>query len=149
MADNTYSLTLISRAARYLDRVAIISRGGTISYAQLLEQSGCLASGLLNGREDLQSQRVAFLVQRHSYPIVQWGIWRAGGIAVPLCEIHPPPELDYVIQDADVSKVVTDERFLSILYPITRDRGIPLLRLDELISSPMGTLPTEIRQFEK
>jgi hypothetical protein len=32
-------------------------------------------------------------------------IWRAGCIAVPLATSHPPPELDYVLQDAGISLV--------------------------------------------
>ena len=31
------------------------------------------------------------------YVRVQWAIWRAGGIAVPLCLTHPAPELEYVL----------------------------------------------------
>src|SRR2546426_10859175 len=36
----------------------------------------------------------------------QWGIWRAGGVAVPLAVSHPPPELEYVIRDAEAEIVV-------------------------------------------
>ena len=39
---------------------------------------------------------------------VQWGIWLAGGIAVPLPMSHPPAELDYLIRDSEASIVVAD-----------------------------------------
>ncbi len=44
------------------------------------------------------------------------GIWQAGGIAVPLATSHPPPELDYVLQDAGLS-AVSGSRWLSTLRP--------------------------------
>ena len=51
-------------------------------------------------RDDLDQARVAFFVQPgFEYVAVQRGIWRAGGVAVPLAASHPPPELDYVIRD--------------------------------------------------
>ncbi|MDZ8054659.1 MAG: hypothetical protein RMX63_24905 [Aulosira sp. ZfuCHP01] len=53
---------------------------------------------MLKDAEDLQEQRVAFLIPPgFEYVATQWGIWRAGGIAVPLCISHPRPELEYAI----------------------------------------------------
>ena len=56
---------------------------------------------------DLDQARVAFFVQPgFEYVAVQRGIWRAGGVAVPLAVSHPPPELEYVIRDAGAAVVV-------------------------------------------
>ena len=44
---------------------------------------------------------MAFLVPpSFAYAAVQRGIWRAGGVAVPLAISHPPAELEYVIRDS-------------------------------------------------
>ena len=66
---------------------------------------------LLDGRDDLNEARVAFLVTPgFDYVAVQWGIWRAGGIAVPLPMSHPPAELEYLVRDSEASIVVADAR---------------------------------------
>jgi malonyl-CoA/methylmalonyl-CoA synthetase len=47
------------------------------------ESFACL---LLAEKKDLNEARVAFMVAPgFDYVKVQWGIWLAGGIAVPLC----------------------------------------------------------------
>ena len=38
----------------------------------------------------------------------QWGIWRAGGITVPLCPSHPLPELEYVVEDSQAELLAVD-----------------------------------------
>jgi len=94
------SILLIDKAQQYAERLAIVAPEGSFSYRQLLEASGRVASWLLNGAADLEEQPVAFLAPPgFQYVALQWGIWRAGGIAVPLSLFHPRPELEYVIED--------------------------------------------------
>jgi malonyl-CoA/methylmalonyl-CoA synthetase len=90
-------------------RTAIIAADGTHTYEDLDEASKRVAGALLGDNEDLNQTRVAFLVApSFAYAAVQRGIWRAGGVAVPLATSHPPPELEYVIRDAGASVVVAD-----------------------------------------
>lgn len=42
------------------------------------------------------------------YVVGTLATWLSGGIAVPLCLSHPLPELEYVIHDAGVSALLTD-----------------------------------------
>ena len=100
---------LVARAQQYPERTAIGAAEGTFTYRDLLEASARVAGGLLGGQDDLGETRVAFLVSPgFGYVATQWGIWRAGGVAVPLATSHPPPELDYVIRDADAGLVIAD-----------------------------------------
>ena len=100
------SLPLIQRAAAYDQRIAIIDAKGPHTYQALCRASHQAASMLLGNRSDLNETRVAFMIPPgFGYAAVQWGIWRAGGIAVPLCVTYPPPELEYVITDADAVKI--------------------------------------------
>ena len=79
-------LQLITNASLYVNNIAIRSNGKAFTYTQLLDQSEKIALALLDGRSDLQEERIAFLVgPSFEYTSIQWGIWRAGGIAVPLC----------------------------------------------------------------
>jgi malonyl-CoA/methylmalonyl-CoA synthetase len=62
---------------------------------------------------------VAFLAPPgFAYVATQWGIWRAGGIAVPLAVAHPPPELEYVIRDADAEVVVVHPDFGAVMHAV-------------------------------
>ena len=46
---------------------------------------------------------MAFLVPPgFQYVAVQWGIWQAGGIAVPMAVSHSPRKPAYVMEDAEV-----------------------------------------------
>ncbi|MFM7423946.1 MAG: AMP-binding protein, partial [Elainella sp.] len=118
-------ISLIDRAADHAERLALVTPEGSLTYRQLLQWSGQIAVQLLNGVADLQEQRVAFLVPAgFEYVAVQWGIWRAGGLAVPLCVSHPRPELDYVIANADASVVIAHPSFADLLHPIAQSRGL-------------------------
>ncbi len=100
-------LSLVRRARLYGQSTAVLTADGASTYQELLESSERIARFLLADRTDLHEARVAFLVPpSFDYVAVQWGIWRAGGVAVPLAPSHPVPELRYVIEDADVSLVV-------------------------------------------
>ena len=127
-------LPLISRAASVPDRVAIVGSEGSFTYGDLTAAATTVAGVLLAGRPDLEEDRVALLVPPgFRYTAAQWGTWAAGGISVPLCISHPAPELEYVITDANASLIVASQEFYSLVEPIARARGIPLLDADELV----------------
>jgi malonyl-CoA/methylmalonyl-CoA synthetase len=92
------------------------------------------------GATDLAGARVAFLVPPSiDYVVAQWGIWRAGGIAVPLCVTHPSPELAYVLDDAAVSCVVVHDELRERIADVAEVRGVPLLSCQELDAAPPAT----------
>ena len=92
-----------------MDRTAIIADGHAHSYDDLDAASKRVAGTLLGDNDGLKETRVAFLVAPgFAYAAIQRGIWRAGGVAVPLAVSHPPAELEYVIRDADASVLVAD-----------------------------------------
>ncbi len=112
-------IQLIERAQNFLKRTAIREEHHTYSYAELLDASESIALGLLDGGEDLMEARVAFLVPAgFTYAGIQWGIWRAGGIAVPLCEKHPLPSIRYVLEDTAASIVIYSPEFSELLAPL-------------------------------
>lgn len=98
---------LVQRAARHSGRRAVIDVTGSYTYSELLEAARAVGGSLLAGRASLDGARVATLVPPgFPYVAVQWGIWLAGGIAVPLAMSHPEAELAYVLEDAAVSAAV-------------------------------------------
>jgi len=126
-----------------LFRPAIIAVDGTYSYQQLDDASRRVAGALLGDNEDLNQTRVAFLVSpSFAYAAVQRGIWRAGGVAVPLAVSHPPAELDYVIRDAGASVVVGDAASAPVLAPLARAARARLVTVDQALrASPAADIP--------
>ncbi|MFK8055567.1 MAG: acyl-CoA synthetase [Saprospiraceae bacterium] len=121
-------LTLIDRAIDFASRTAIGSDGQTFSYQELLDQSAALASTLLAGKTDLEEARVAFMVDPgFQYVVTQWAIWRAGGIAVPLCTGYPLNSLAYVIEDSDADLIVADGDYYNTLQPYAKEHHKRLL----------------------
>jgi malonyl-CoA/methylmalonyl-CoA synthetase len=99
---------LIRRAAAWRARTAVVGADGTATYGDLVARSARAASLLLDGNADLDGARVVFLVPPGAgYVVVQWAIWRAGGVAVPLAASQAPGEWDYVSRDAQASVVVS------------------------------------------
>ena len=140
MADS--GIPLIQEAERHRKRTAVVDINGGYTYDQLLKASRRAASGLLAGQKDLEDTRVAFLTPRNfDYPAIQWGIWRAGGMAVPLCEVHPPAELRYAIKDSGASLVVGHPVFSQTLATIARELGIPFRSTEELFTDACQPLP--------
>ena len=84
------SIPLIDRAETFAARTAVIDGEAAFTYAQLLADSAAAASCLLDGADDLAEARVAFLTPGgYHYVATQWGVWRAGGVAVPLAVSTP------------------------------------------------------------
>ncbi|MEX2467151.1 MAG: acyl-CoA synthetase [Gemmatimonadota bacterium] len=136
-------LPLVARARVHGDRAAITAPEGSFTYADLLRASEQVARALLGEREDLAEARVAFLAPPgFHYVAVQWGVWRAGGIAVPMAVSHPPPELAYVLDDADPVAVVVHP---SMADRLGDARGISVFSSEHLVGpgAPAGPVATD------
>ena len=80
------------------------------------------------GKNDLGEARVAFMVTPgFDFVKVQWAIWQAGGIAVPLCLSYPLPSLQYVIEDSEVSIIVVSPLYEELLSGLAKERNIRLI----------------------
>ena len=135
-------MKLISGALQYKDRIAITSNGQSYSYGQLREDSGELAARLLDGAKDLSEKRIAFMVQPgYDYVRVQWAIWQAGGVAVPLCLTYPLPSLAYVLEDTGAQTVVVVKQYVDLLQEYAMEKGLQFLVLEELDLPKVAAMP--------
>ncbi|HEX6912223.1 MAG TPA: acyl-CoA synthetase, partial [Longimicrobium sp.] len=142
MDPSPVELPIVARARAHGERTAVVAPEGTFSYARLLDASARVAAALLDGAADLAEARVAFLAPPGwDYAAVQWGAWRAGGIAVPLAVSHPPAELEYVVQDADAAVVVAHPDFAEVLRPIAERGGRRFLLTTDALAAGPGALP--------
>ena len=137
---------LLARAQQHGRRTAIADSTGTYTYTDLLEASAQVAATLLAGRDDLREERVAFLVTPgFPWVAVQWGIWRAGGIAVPLPLGSPAAELEYFVEDTQAAALVSDAACEKVLAPIAASRDVPAHACDEMLVHPASALPAVAR----
>jgi malonyl-CoA/methylmalonyl-CoA synthetase len=122
--------------------MAVVDAQGSFTYNDLLDASSRVAAALLSGRENLDEERVAFLVTPgFAWVAVQWGIWRAGGVVVPLPLNSPRSELEYFIDDSKASTLVYDAPAETALAPIAADRGIRALSCDQVLAGEPAELP--------
>jgi malonyl-CoA/methylmalonyl-CoA synthetase len=130
---------IVARAALHGARTAIIDARGSYSYQQLNAASSSVANRLLGGQSDLNESRVAFLVApSFDHVVVQWGIWRAGGLGVPLPFASPAPDLEYLIRDSASSIVVAEPQDAPLVEPIARYAGAAFFTTDELVAPAPG-----------
>jgi malonyl-CoA/methylmalonyl-CoA synthetase len=144
------NLPLIIRAEEHSEKIAIVTTDGSFTYRDLLHTSSQIATSLLQNTKDLQEERVAFLIPPgFEYVATQWGIWRAGGIAVPLCVSHPRPELEYVITNSGASIIVAHPNFESILRSrsvsagesLAEEHNLRFILTSETLPSNIARLP--------
>jgi malonyl-CoA/methylmalonyl-CoA synthetase len=128
---------LVARAESFGPRTAIIDSSGQYTYTQLEERSAAISAFLREGRPDLAEDRVAFLAAPgFMHVAAQWGIWRAGGIGVPLPVLSPPADLEFLIRDSGAAIVICDAAAIEPLQPIAERAGIRLVSTTELERAP-------------
>lgn len=136
------TLSIIAHAQLNPESAAIVDGAGGHTYAALLDASARVAAALLGDAGDLGEARVCFLVPpSFEYTAVQWGVWRAGGVAVPLAVSHPPAELEYAIGDADAAIVVAAPHFADVLRPLAEAHGARFITVDDALSASPVELP--------
>ncbi len=139
---NPISIPLIDRWRLHPERIAVIDREGEHTYEAILQAAVSVAAHLLRGRRDLQETRVAFMVPPGAeYVAVQWGIWLAGGIAVPMCLTHPDAELEYVLLDTKADIAVAHADFAGRLRPLAEKHGARFVALEPALAAEPVTLP--------
>lgn len=133
---------LFKQALLNPSKIAIFDQGKSYSYQSLIENSRKIASFLLNDKSDLNEARVAFMVSPgFDYVAIQWGIWMAGGIVVPLCITYPLPSLQYVIEDTEAEIILAGPEYEEVLDSYANDSGKRFIRLSEGIADRPVELP--------
>jgi len=132
----------IEQAEKFSEKTAILADGKTYTYQRLIDESASMANHLLHGRNDLKEDRVAYMVDPgFDYVKVQWAIWRAGGVAVPLCLTYPFPSLQYALEDTEAKIIVVSPQYKNIFEQYANDHGIRLIETNEISSLISNGLP--------
>lgn len=130
------------------DRVALASGDREVSYTELLRASQAVASLLKQrlGHDDLRERRVVCLFPPgEAYVAAALGVWRAGGIFVPLHYKNPRAELEYVVDDAEPAAILAagGGDMADLLRPIAEKRKVLLIEL----SASASELAAEVEEY--
>lgn len=135
-------LQLISRAKAHSGRTALMADGCEFLYSDLLQASAAVAAALLGDATDLAEARVAFMAPAgFPYLAMQWGIWRAGGVAVPLSVSVTPPELAHVLGDSGATLAIASAPHAGKLKSSALSSEGGVLIYEELDRSVTADLP--------
>ncbi len=124
---------LIKQAEKNRYHIAIRQEDRTWSYEDLLTSSKQIALELAGNHGDLHEKRVAFMVHPgFDYVRAQWGIWRAGGVAVPLCLDYPLPSLQYVVDDTEAEIIICSATFFYIIRQLKLNESVRVIDVEKL-----------------
>ena len=135
-------LRLFKNAEEYNQRIAVIDENKSYTYNELVKASNETASALLSNKDDLDEERIGFLIPpSFNYLAVQWGIWKAGGIGVPLSLSATKSELTHYLTDAKVNYLITNTEATEKLKALTDNLGIELKDEKDLRGNYDNSLP--------
>jgi long-chain acyl-CoA synthetase len=119
------------------DKPALVSAGGSVSWAELDDRVDRVAAGLLS-RGHVAGERIGVLLTNSiEFAVAYFGVLRAGLVALPLNTAYTEAELAYQLADAGASLVVAAPDL------VERVDGAPVLvtgsaEWDALLSGPAG-----------
>ena len=136
-------LNIIARARSHADAIALRTEAREYSYRELIERSTALAATLLGDADDLQEARVAYLAPAGiDYIAIQWAIWRAGGVTVPLCLSATEPELEYALTDSESVYIITAPDQAAKVTSLCQRLNLRWLNVHATTTTSEKTLPS-------
>jgi len=114
---------------QYPNQIAVKTQRYEWTYCDLNNQANQVAHVLLGQNDD---ERVALLFE-HDAPMLAgiMGAIKAGKTYVPLAPDFPRERLEYIMQDSQVSAILTNEQNLSLAQTLI-NQSIRLINIDEL-----------------
>ncbi|KAK0044450.1 acyl-CoA synthetase family member 3 mitochondrial [Biomphalaria pfeifferi] len=128
------SLPIFLKAEKHLSNTAVVDTEGSLSYADILHHSMCLAVNIVEtyGAKDMKinGERIGLLTDNNAtYVIGLYASWICNGIAVPLCFSHPVSEWEYFLKNSECSLLLVSDTFAEKISPLANQLGIKFLVL--------------------
>ncbi|WP_317930603.1 acyl-CoA synthetase [Halioxenophilus sp. WMMB6] len=132
-------------------QTALVENNQSYSYAELDHHVAKFTSGLLHGRSELNEQRIAFFIPASlDYVTVLLGVWRAGGIAVPLNVASAIGELEHYLSCAQASLLVVNPEYQSDeLRSLCKELNISIATVAELMAPALESPPPRLTNQRK
>jgi len=123
-------------------KVALVEGDKSYTYSEVNKHINLCATALLDGKGDLEEERIAFFLPASlDYVTVMHGVWRAGGIAVPLNVASAVAELDHYLSCASVTRLITNGDYIDSLRELCGQLNVELLTVDQVAADSEGALP--------
>ena len=120
----------------------MVERDHAFTYAQVERRIVQFASGLLAGRSDLEEARIAFLIPAGvDYVTALHGVWRAGGIAIPLNVASAESEWEHCLTSAGVTQVIVDEQTLGGIEDLCDRLSVRIATVSDTLTDSVSPLP--------
>ena len=128
---------LASSCQRFADRPAYRSMGTAMSFRQLDDASRAFAAWLQKVAGLQRGDRVALMMPNLlQYPVVLFGVLRAGMVVVNVNPLYTPRELEHQLKDAGVRAIVVLENFahtLELVIGATQVRTVVTTQVGDLL----------------
>lgn len=108
---------IAARAKELPDAVAVVCGDKQLSYAELDERSNRLARYLKQSGVKAETLVAVFMERSIETVVGLLGILKAGGAYLPLDPAYPPERLAFMLEDAAVQVLLTQQRLKSSLPP--------------------------------
>ncbi len=120
-------------ASQFPDKIAISTPDASISFRSLNEKADRLAAQLISKGIQHQSRIAVFVERCPEMIIAMFGIWKAGGIYIPVDPLMPKQRISDVIAETNPALLLSG----ITPTPSYLQDEVPSLSLEELISSPL------------
>lgn len=123
-------------------KTALVDGGAQYSYGEVNARIKRFATGLLAGRADLNEERVAVLLPASlDYVAALHGVWRAGGIAIPLNTASAETELEHYLSSAGVTRLIATDEHEENIRQLCAHLSIERVTVDQLLARSADRLP--------
>lgn len=135
-------LDIFKNAEQYAEHVALRDKTGSYTYKDIVKASNKIASALIGNDSDLKEQRIGFLIPpSFEYVSILWGIWKAGGIGIPLSLSATESELMHYLEDSKSSLLISDKEGSEKLRKLATNLKIPLMTTEDIQGKEESSLP--------
>ena len=135
-------IEILERTKEFKAETALVVEGKEITYSDLHLQSDLIASYLLNNKEDLYEEPIALLIEPDErYINALWGIWKAGGIAIPLSLSAKQDELEHFLSDTRARRIICSKTYRNNVNSSVF-KNIDLIFLEDLELKELKNLPS-------
>ena len=126
--------------AKFADRPAFHNLGCTMSYVELEQKSRAFAAFLQGLPGMVKGERVAIMSPNLlQYPVVLFGILRAGMIVVNVNPLYTPRELEHQLKDSGTRAIVIVENFAHSLQQVlgkTTVKHVITTQIGDMLPAP-------------
>jgi iturin family lipopeptide synthetase A len=118
LAKNTFYIDLfIENSRKFCDCNAVLFQGRNVTYQELHKQSDFLAYHLKQKFEINRPPHIGLCMKRSDrWVVCILAIWKLGAIYIPLDQNYPRARLEFIIADANIDYLLTDDIASDLLF---------------------------------